>query len=286
MYTEHRELTSPPELDASAVADFQRDGFVAVRGLVPPMELAALRKLYDSLFERRAGWDRGDFFDMLDPADKPDQPRLPQLAWPSRYAPWLAETETRRNAQALTARLLGPKAELVWEFAILKPPLIGAPTPWHQDEASFTIGTPYRTAVSCWIPLQDVNESLGCMLYKPGSHLGPLLPHESVGGNRRAHALEAVSPDTTGMVAVPLSAGDCVLHHSRTLHGAGPNTSTMPRRALTLEFAVHDPAATIRRDFEWNRAKWTARDERQATATPFHDRLLNQMRRTLTRLGW
>lgn len=286
MQIEHRELVAPQGLDSKAVADFERNGFVSVRGLVPPAELTALRDLYDSLFERRAGWDRGDFFDMIDPADKPDQPRLPQLAWPSRHAPWLAEMETRRKAQALAATILGPKAELVWEFAILKPALIGAATPWHQDEASFTVGTPYNLAVSCWIPLQDVDESLGCMLYKPGSHLGPLLPHASVGGDKRAHALEAVAPDTTGMVAVPLSAGDCVLHHSRTLHGAGANTSPTPRRALTLEFAVRDPATTMRRDFEWNRAKWTARDERQATATPLKDRLRNQVRRALIRLGW
>jgi hypothetical protein len=159
MYTEHRELTSPPELDASAVADFQRDGFVAVRGLVPPMELAALRKLYDSLFERRAGRDRGDFFDMLDPADKPDQPR------------WRPSPRIRQGS-------------------------------WRCR---------FRPAIAC------------CTIRAPCMALAPT-----------------------------------------------PAQCRAGRRALTLEFAVHDPAATIRRDFEWNRAKWTARDERQATATPFH----------------
>jgi ectoine hydroxylase-related dioxygenase (phytanoyl-CoA dioxygenase family) len=222
---------------------------------------------------------------MLDPEDRFERPRLPQLAWPSRQAPWLSGTATWRNAQAAASALL-PGAELVWEFAIMKPPRDGAATPWHQDEASFTVGTPYHVAVSCWIALQDVDEQMGCMAYVPGSHLGPLLDHASFGGDRRAHALGTVAPDISAAVAVPLAAGDAVLHHSRTLHGAGPNTSAMPRRSITLEFAVPDRAQMMRRDFAWNRGKRTGRDEREAAATPLPARLRRGLRRMLVRLGW
>jgi len=271
-------------LGASDCARFERDGFLLARGVVPPEELTPLREIYDQLFRARAGWEGGDFFDMLDPEDRLDGARLPQLAWPSRQAPWLAGTQARRNAQALASTLL-PGAELVWEFAIMKPPLTGAATPWHQDEASFTIGTPYRTAISCWIALQDVTEEQGCLQYIPGSHRGPLLDHDSVGGNRRAHALAATAPDLSRAVAVPVAAGDAVLHHSRTLHGAGPNTSPEPRRSLTLEFAVRDRAEMIRRDFAWNRNKWTTRDAREAAATPLAQRLRRRLRRLMVRLG-
>lgn len=281
----HRQALPAQPLGANAIAAFERDGFVVARGVVPPEELVPIRALYDQMFESRAGWERGELFDMLDPEDRPDAARLPQLVWPSRHAPWLSETLTRRNATTL-ARSLLPSAELVWEFAIMKPPRDGAATPWHQDEASFTVGTPYRTAVSCWIALQDVDEAHGCMLYVPGSHHGPLIEHASVGGNRRAHALTAVNPDIARAVAVPLSAGDAVLHHSRTLHGAGPNTAAGPRRALTLEFAVRDRAMLMRRDFSWNRGKWTARDAREAAATPLARRLRHRLRQMLVRLGW
>ena len=281
----HRQALPAQPLDANAIAAFERDGFVVARGVVPPEELVPIRELYDRMFESRAGWERGELFDMLDPEDRPDAARLPQLVWPSRHAPWLAETLTRRNATTL-ARSLLPGAELVWEFAIMKPPRDGAATPWHQDEASFTVGTPYRTAVSCWIALQDVDEAHGCMLYVPGSHHGLLIDHASVGGDRRAHALAAVDPDISRAVAVPLSAGDAVLHHSRTLHGAGPNTAAGPRRALTLEFAVRDRTMLMRRDFSWNQGKWTARDAREAAATPLATRLRHRLRRMLVRLGW
>jgi hypothetical protein len=147
-------------LEDTATSAFARDGFVVARGVVPPEELEPLRALYDQLFENRAGWERGDLFDMLDPEDRLYRPRLPQLAWPSRQAPWLRGTATWRNAQAAASSLL-PGAELVWEFAIMKPPRDGAATPWHQDEASFTVGTPYHAAVSCWIALQDVDEQMG-----------------------------------------------------------------------------------------------------------------------------
>lgn len=272
-------------LEGTASADFARDGFVVARGVVPPEELEPLRALYDQLFERRAGWERGDLFDMLDPEDRFEKPRLPQLAWPSRQAPWLSSTATWRNAQAAASALL-PGAELVWEFAIMKPPRDGAATPWHQDEASFTVGTPYHVAISCWIALQDVDETMGCMAYVPGSHRGPLLDHASFGGDRRAHALGAVAPDISRAVPVPLAAGDAVLHHSRTLHGAGPNTSAMPRRSVTLEFAVPDRSQMMRSDFAWNRGKRTGRDEREAAATPLPARLRRNLRRLLVRLGW
>jgi len=273
------------EMEAEARARFMQDGFVAVPGLVPPTELPKLREIYDELFASRAGYEKGDFFDMLDPEDKPEAAKLPQLAWPSKHAPWLAEMQTRARAHDLVASLM-PGAELVWEFAINKPPRQGAETPWHQDEACFTVGTPYREAISVWIALQDTDVAMGCMRYVPGSHLGQLCEHASVGGDKRAHALTAVNPDVSRAVTVPLKAGDAVMHHSRTMHGAGPNTSDGPRRALTLEFAVRDPAAMIRRDFVWNRDKFTTRDAREAAATPLAERLKRRVRKTLVRLGW
>jgi ectoine hydroxylase-related dioxygenase (phytanoyl-CoA dioxygenase family) len=272
---------------AAIRADYDRDGYAVVPGLAEPAMVAQLRDIYDQLFESRTGWARGDFFDML--SEEGDSPapdmRLPQLAWPSRYAPALVDSPLHRAALGIARQLLGPEAELVWEFAIMKPPRLGAATPWHQDEASFTVGTPYRHAVSVWIPLQDTDAENGCMLYVPGSHHGPLLPHASVdGATRRAHALHAVGVDGGGGVAVPLRAGDAVLHHSRTLHAAGPNLSDVPRRALTLEFAVKSDAMMVSRDFDWNQGKRSARDDRAAKATPLSYRLRRHVRLSVLRL--
>lgn len=281
---------------ATIRADYERDGFAVIPGLIDAAALAALRLTYDRLFDSQAGWGSGDFFDMLSVEDAkvageaavgtaPGALRLPQLAWPSRYAPELASAPLRQAAEAIGKDLLGPNAELVWEFAIMKPARVGAPTPWHQDEASFTLGTPYRTAVSIWIPLQDTDATNGCMLYVPGSHRDALLTHESVDGAGRAHALRAVGVDPTRGVPVPLRAGDAVLHHSRTLHAAGPNISDAPRRALTLEFAVKSNSDMMRRDFPWNHGKRTAHAERAARATPVVQRLRQSLRRALIRLG-
>jgi len=277
---------APAIMDAAARAAYERDGFAVVRGLVPPAELPQLRAVYDGLFETRAGWERGDLFDMIDTAEAGGAMTLPQLAWPSRHAPWLAETQMTRRAHAVAAEVLGPRAEMVWEFATLKPPEIGAPTPWHQDEAFFTVGTPYRVALSCWVALQDVDDVTGCMIYVPGSHREPLLPHQTIGADPRTHGIGVVDPDLSRAVSVPLRAGDAVLHHSRTLHGAGANHSTGPRRALTLEFAVRDRAELIREDFTWNKGKFTYRDERERRSTPLKQRLKRQVKQTLIRLGW
>jgi hypothetical protein len=256
-----------------------------VRNLVPAEELPKLRQVYDGLFENKAGWEKGDFFDMLDTAEKGGQMTLPQLAWPSRHAPWLAETQMRRRRLAIAEEVLGPRSELVWEFAIRKPPKVGAPTPWHQDEASFTVGTPYRVALSCWVALQDTDEVTGCMLYVPGSHRGPLLPHQTVGSDPRRMRSGATDPDVSTAVAVPLRrAMRCCTIRVRCMARREPVEE--PRRAITLEFAVPDKAALIRRDFEWNQGKFTYRDERELSAMPFKQRLKRQIKQTLIRLGW
>lgn len=281
-----------PVLPLGAVSDgdaatFFRDGFLRVEELASPGELERLRAICDRLFAQRAGWEQGDWFDMVSADDLPTKPRLPQLAWPSRYAPELRDMPFQAMALDLARRILGPQAELMWEFAILKPPRDGAATPWHQDEASFTVGTPFRVSVSVCVPLQDVTEESGCMRYVPGSHLGPLLTHVSVHGDKRVHALEALGVDEAKAkaISVPMRAGEAVLHHSRTIHGAGPNRSEAPRRAYIMNFAVRSHEDTVRKDFPWNVGKRTARDEREARATPLRRRLRLRLRHALLRLG-
>jgi ectoine hydroxylase-related dioxygenase (phytanoyl-CoA dioxygenase family) len=274
-------LVPPRTLDAASRLRFDRDGFVCIESMTTGDEIDRIREIYDAMFAARRGWEKGDFFDTRATNDEAEALRLPQMFWLSRYEPSLRETLYHRNATAIARQILGPTAELVWEFAIMKPPHVGGETPWHQDDAFFTVGTDYDTAVSFWLPLQDVNLLSGCMQYVPGSHLGPLLEHDSIGGDPRTHGLEAKAPDISGAIACPLVAGSAVMHHSRTLHYAGPNLADIPRRAYILEFAVRSRARMMREDHPWNKAKNTARTARERRSMPLRRRLIAQVRRTL-----
>jgi hypothetical protein len=234
-------------LDAAALARWDRDGVLPVRGLAPTAELAPLRSVVDQVFGAARG--RWDF---LEPEAEPGEGAedATQAAWPSARAPWLAGTALRRNAHALASRLLGPEAELVWEAAVLLPPGSAPAQGWRQDESGFTPGTPYREAISIWVPLQEVTEGTGCPRFQRGSHRGPLLPHVRPAQGRGAASWPEVlmPPPPASVVAVPLRAGDAVVHHSRTLHALGANASTQKRRALALDFAVRTPARAASRE--------------------------------------
>jgi hypothetical protein len=253
-----------PHVSEAQLAAFRRDGFLLVEGLSSDEEIASLRVLFDRMFSERRGWDTGDLFDMVG-LDSPEQElALPQLLRPSRYEPLLQQSKLASSARSIAEQILGPKLENDLEHAINKPPLMGAATPWHQDDAFHRKGSGVLESISIWMPLQDVTVESGCMRYIRGSNLGPLYPHRSPRNDPRIHGLETVStPDLTNCVEMPMRAGDAVIHLSRTLHGAGANTSAQPRRAYILGYSVQTRRHRVLvRDYPWNLEKQTAREER------------------------
>jgi hypothetical protein len=271
---------SVPQLSQAQLAEFRRDGFLLVDGLSTPEEIVSLRALYDRLFSERRGWDKGDLFDMIGRDDTAEGKGLtiPQMLWPSRYEPALPQTQLAASARSIAEQLLGPQIENILEHAIMKPPK-GAATPWHQDDSFSHKGSRILESISIWMPLQDVTVESGCMRYIRGSNLGPLYPHRSPNNDPRIHGLELVSPpDLTHCVAVPMRAGSAVIHHSRTIHGAGVNSGDQPRRAYVLGYGVKTgKRRLLKRDYSWNLQKQTAREDREMQS-------LSPLKRTVRRI--
>jgi hypothetical protein len=272
---------SGPHVSEDQLVAFRRDGFLLVEGLSSDEELASLRVIFDRMFSERRGWDAGDLFDMVGP-DSPEQElALPQLLRPSQYEPLLRQSKLALSARSIAEQILGPKLENDLEHAINKPPFNGAATPWHQDDAFHRKGSGVLESISIWMPLQDVTVENGCMRYIRGSNHGPLYPHRSPRNDPRIHGLETISPpDLTNCVAVPVRAGDAVIHLSRTLHSAGVNTSDQPRRAYILGYSVKTRRDQfLTRDYPWNLEKQTAREQRALQSLPMLKRTMRRFRR-------
>ena len=215
----------------------------------------------------------------------PDTPErelaLPQLLRASQYEPLFRQTKLVSSARSIAEQILGPKLENDLEHAILKPAFNGAATPWHQDDAFHRIGSGVPESISIWMPLQDVTVESGCMRYIRGSNHGPLYPHRSPHNDPRIHGLETIAePDMTHCVAVPMRAGDAVIHLSRTLHSAGVNTTDQPRRAYILGYSVRTSRDRFfTRDYPWNREKETARAQRALHSLPLVRRTMRRFKR-------
>jgi ectoine hydroxylase-related dioxygenase (phytanoyl-CoA dioxygenase family) len=133
------------------------------------------------------------------------------------------------------------------------------------------------------MPLQDVTVENGCMRYIRGSNLGPLYPHRSPRDDPRIHGLETVSPpDLSDCVAIPMRAGDAVIHLSHTLHGSGANTSDEPRLAYVLGYSVRTRRDNLLTgDYPWNLEKRTAREQRAFNSLPLFKRTIRRFKRIL-----
>jgi ectoine hydroxylase-related dioxygenase (phytanoyl-CoA dioxygenase family) len=132
--------------------------------------------------------------------------------------------------------LLGPDVRLYWDQAVSKPPGTGSETPWHQDNGyGAVVPAEYVTAT---LALDAMTVENGCLWIQPGSHLGGPRPHRDTGGFFQIgyEGPEAGEP-------LELGAGEVGIFSSLTLHRAGANPTSRPRRSWVIQFipahAIH-----------------------------------------------
>ncbi len=194
---------------------FKQDGFVTLPQLAPQHDLAEVRAILDSLFQR-TGRECGVLDHALD------------------SAPQLKDSVVFQSCQRIAKQLLGPTAAVSFDQALYKPPYEQTGTGWHQDQAFQGKYRPMNT-LHFWIPLQPVTELNGCLHFMPGSHLLGLLPHYQC----RVGDPFALTPKflpAVDSVACPLMLGDATCHMPLTLHRALPNSTGSIRRAWALLF--------------------------------------------------
>jgi ectoine hydroxylase-related dioxygenase (phytanoyl-CoA dioxygenase family) len=217
----------------SAAQRFLNDGFCRVDQVIDAEELASLREIYDWCFSAAA--DGKVRRKALGGVDEQGRQALPQVLEPSQAVPELACLAFRRRVTEIARAVFKTDVIFRADHMILKPAGYGTATPWHQDQAYHDPSNRYRN-INFWLPLDGATVEGGCMKFVPGSHLGPILPHEHLDPADRQTALVAQGQAywSLNSIAVPCPEGSCSLHHSYTLHYAGPNRTDRPRRAYIL----------------------------------------------------
>ena len=212
---------------------FERDGFVAVDGLLQPAEIGWYREVYDRFLAGGidVGRRRSDLGAGADPV-RAGVENITQILWPSESLPELRTSPAYERALAIARELLGDDAAFDFDMLIDKAPGSATATPWHQD-CAYWIDLPDRRAASCWIALDDATLDNGCLWFVPGSQREPMRPHRPAG--KGGGALECDASESEGG-AVPLGAGSCTFHAGATLHYARGNTGAGHRRALIVNF--------------------------------------------------
>jgi phytanoyl-CoA hydroxylase len=224
-------------VDLTGVAEYERQGFVAVDPVLTPEQVAtALAAIEDLATGRDAA-----FADIYLEPKRDERAPPPAHSLNVRKIFRFVQHEPRLNAiahdeavLAIVRRLLGGRTPMLFQdMALLKPPRIGSEKPWHQDHAYFDLALDERV-VGVWIALDPATIENGCMQFIAGGHRCGAMEHRAV----RDWQIPDAAVRGVRSVVCPLPPGAAVFFDSYVPHGTPPNDSADRRRALQFHYCA------------------------------------------------
>ncbi len=206
-------------------AAFQRDGFVRAPAVFTAEEITRFRAAVDHAVETRKRNDHRVF------AEKsPYEQSFIQCEYLWEDFPAVRALAFHPKVAGMAAALLQAERVRMWHDQALYKEPGGRETDAHQDHAYWPIAE--LDAVTAWIPLVDVDETIGCTGYIAGTQDGECDFVDIFGAPGSGKTLEE-KHRATPTTFVPASAGDVIFHRSRTVHMAKANRSGQMRRVYT-----------------------------------------------------
>lgn len=238
-------VTKSRQFSSEELDQFQQDGYVVVRGLTSPADVAWMRQITDIGLR-----------DLIEPIEYeaelnyPGSPtskeaeggrtvrRLKQAH--SRgflFTEWMLRPEILNRIQ----QLLGPRVvcPLAHHNCIMtKHPRYSSETGWHQDIRYWSFQRP--ELINAWIALGSERPENGCLQVIPGSH------RLILNRNRLDDELFFRSdlPENQRLIEskefVQLNPGDVLFFHCRTLHAASRNSTNETKYSAVFTFRAED----------------------------------------------
>jgi len=224
---------------------FRRQGFLAVRGLVSPEDIAELRQHTEDLMQGRLPEQQANGSEPL------LEPPPAQLS-PEEKAQHFQRIHMLHRKMAFHERylmhprvldvleaIIGPDILALQTMLFLKPPGSGGQG-WHQD--TFYIPTHPDSLCGAWIAIDDCDEFNGAMWMAAGSNVEPVYPPvtgygfgdrllddigkvSGVSGGDEINDLARVAAKYPQLL-VEVKAGDVVFFGGHILHRSKANFST------------------------------------------------------------
>lgn len=217
-----------------AIMRWPADGYIVLRGLFKPDEVAAINAEVDRLIH-----DKVVDFNFTGR----------KIMFAFHHSELLRQAVHDRRILDVMDFLLGRKVRVFQSINFLT----GSEQRAHSDSIHMTTH-PLGYMIAAWIALEPITADNGCLVYHPGSHKLPYLLNDSYdhGGNRfeigdEAYARyeEAIAEEIRrgGFPAQEFHAqpGDVLLWHANLLHGgkkmASPNAS---RKSMVIHCFAED----------------------------------------------
>ena len=219
-------LDSEYPLDPAEVAAYQRDGHVLLRGVATAEEVGVFRGLIADYVTRHNKQKTP-----LAERDTYHKAFL-QLANLWENDPAVARFTMARRFARVAAELMGvPGVRLYHDQALFKEPG-GGPTPWHQDQYYWPLDT--RHTITMWMPLVDVSEDMGPILFASGSHRDGPMCSLAISDESENLIRDVVERNHLPIAQSALRAGDATFHSGWTVHAAPENKTGRMREVMTI----------------------------------------------------
>jgi ectoine hydroxylase-related dioxygenase (phytanoyl-CoA dioxygenase family) len=145
-----------------------------------------------------------------------------------------------RFAQIAAQLMQVDGVRLYHDQALYKEPQ-GGHTPWHQDQHYWPLATDHT--ITMWMPLVDLDPSMGIMQFASGSHTEGYLGDMEISDASEARFREFVREQGYAITqGQPMQAGDTTFHSGWTLHSAPGNDSDRMREVMTI---IYFPDGTL-----------------------------------------
>jgi len=225
-------------LTQDQVDQYNRDGYIAVRGVFTAEEVREMQEVTDEMVDQsRSVSEHSDIFDVdIKAGHSADNPKLRRIKNPHQHHD--AYNRAMRNAKLLDIieQLIGPDIRHHHTKLNLKAPGGGAQVEWHTDWGFYPATN--DDILEIGVAIDPMTVENGCLMVMPGSHKGPAYDHHENGVFVGAVQMSDVDMDSAGQIL--LEAGDVSIHHVRALHGSEPNMSPNARRLLLMGYAAAD----------------------------------------------
>jgi ectoine hydroxylase-related dioxygenase (phytanoyl-CoA dioxygenase family) len=227
------------EITPDEVAAYRHAGVVLLRGVVDLAAVNTLRRAIDEAVSEMPETSVGVY--------RPENAGTRGFLFDAGVAARVREFKRfvlGGPGPEISARLLNSeKVQFFGDEIFVKEPGSRERTAFHQDASYFEIEG--EQCCVLWIPVDPVTLETGAVQYMRGSHKSGKVYRP--GAAQTPGALGEPLPDIEGhmddydIVHFDVEPGDVIVHHYRTIHGAGGNFSRYQvRRAASLRYCGDD----------------------------------------------
>lgn len=222
-------------LSDAEVAKFREQGFLSDVPVLTPSECDALCAELDEFFQpQHPGSELWYEYHTNESTDASTALFHALGAW--RLRPGFHDLLWNPRMVVPAEQLLEGKVRFWHDQLFCKPAKHGGVVAWHQDYSYWTRTAP-MAHLTCWIPLDDVDEENGAIEYVPGSHNWPLLERTTLAGDLEGLKAQLTPEQQHALdnpVKITARRGHATFHHPLTVHGSRANRSDRPRRAAVV----------------------------------------------------